>query len=70
MAKDQSGSKKFDDAKADIESESERKVPSGVALGDGVLDPVEPGHPTPEGLERERKGPLNKRSGRRSPDAE
>lgn len=32
---------------------------------DGVLDPVEAGHPLPEGLERTRKGPLNKSTGRR-----
>ena len=31
----------------------------------GVLDPAEPGHPLPEGLERKRAGPLNKDTGRR-----
>jgi len=45
-------------------------VGEGEALNDGVLDPAEPGHPTPEGLERKRQGPLNKTSGRRpDPDA-
>jgi hypothetical protein len=31
----------------------------------GVLDPAEDGHPLPEGLERQRAGPLNKDIGRR-----
>lgn len=31
----------------------------------GVLDPAEPHHLLPEGLERKRKGPLNPRTGRR-----
>ena len=31
----------------------------------GILDPAETGHRLPEGLERERRGPLNKDTGRR-----
>jgi hypothetical protein len=31
----------------------------------GVLDPAEPGHPLPEGLERKRAAPLDKNTGRR-----
>lgn len=31
----------------------------------GILDPAEPNHFLPEGLERKRKGPLNPRTGRR-----
>lgn len=31
----------------------------------GILDPAEPHHFLPEGLERKRRGPLNPRTGRR-----
>jgi hypothetical protein len=30
----------------------------------GILDPAEPGHRLPEGLERKRRGALNKNTGR------
>lgn len=45
-----------------------KPVPESLQCGDGnhgVLDPAEPGHPLPEGLERRRAGPLNKSTGRR-----
>jgi hypothetical protein len=35
------------------------------ASNHGVLDPAEPGHPLPDGLERKRAAPLNKDTGRR-----